>query len=153
MQKILLPKFKVFDNIEYFKQNSEKDYSDCIQNIIQSNPFGDNKFYIFSFVKRVDDVSGIKKMYHQARLTKPEPLPGTTLLRVDPRDPGAATIIWTLPNEESFHLYKQGKAFENSFVHECVDKFLNNRAELMKKEEGDLTEEEIREIYKSKRKR
>lgn len=150
MQKFYIDKYQVFDNVEYFKQNSEKDYVQTIQNIISSDPFGGHCFYIFSFVKRVDDVSGIKKMYHQPRLTKPDPLPGTTLLRVNPKYPEEATIIWTLPNEEEFNLYKYGKMFEDPFVFECIEKYLHNPQELTKYIPGDLSDEQIREIYKSK---
>ncbi len=141
----------IWQNTEYWKENTEEDYVNCIQNIIKSKPFGNRKFYIFSFVKRVDDLMGIKKMYHQPRLTKPEPVPGTTLMRVDPRDPDKAVIIWTLPNQENFHLYKYGKLFGDMFVHDCVDKFLNRPEELMQREQDDLSDEQIREAYQEKR--
>lgn len=151
-----LTNVNVWENTEFWKQNSEDSYVKCIQDIIKSKPFGNRKFYIFSFVKRVDDAAGIKKMYHQPRLTRPEPLPGTTLMKVDPRDPEEATIIWTLPNQENFHLYKYGKLFGDPFVNDCVDKYLNAPQEFMKKDPDDLNDEQIREAYqeikKSKRK-
>ena len=150
MTRDYLKNSDVFDSIKNFKENSESDWARCVQDLIKSKPFGDNKFYIFMFVKRVNDITGEKKMYHQPRLTKPEPVPGTTLLRVDPHKPGDATIIWTLPNQENFGLYQYGKMFADQFVHECIDKFLHNPQELMKKEEGDLSESEIREFYKGK---
>jgi len=142
-----LSKNDAFDSIENFKQNSENDWVDCVQSLIDSKPFGNHKFYIFMFVKRVDDTSGIKKMYHQPRLTKPQPVPGSTLLRVDPNHPEEAKIIWTLPNQENFGLYKQGKMFADPFVDECVHKFLHNREELMKPEEGELPEEEMKQLW------
>jgi hypothetical protein len=86
-------------------------------------------------------------MYHQPRLTKPEPVPGSTLLRVDPSNPENAEIIWTLPNQENFKLYEHGKMFADEFVHECVQLYLKNPRELMKKEEGDLPEAKIRELW------
>lgn len=153
MTNFNLKNTSLFDSIENFRQNSESDWTKCVQDLVRSKPFGNNKFYIFMFVKRVDDVSGIKKMFHQPRLTKPEPLPGTTLLRVDPSKPEEAVIIWTLPNQENFKLYKYKKAFADEFVDECVRKYLNNPQELMKREDGDLSESEIREIYKSKAKK
>lgn len=143
----ILTKSDALDSIENFKQNSESDWVKCVQSLVDSRPFGDHKFYIFMFVKRVDDNSGIKKMFHQPRLTKPEPMPGTTLLRVDPKYPDEATIIWTLPNQENFTLYKAGKFFEDPFVNECVDKFLKNPRELMKPEEGDLPEPKMKELW------
>lgn len=148
MQNFLLSKSHVNDNIQFFKGNFEKEYCETIQNIIQSRPFGKYKFYIFQFVKRVDDTTGVKRMIHQPRLTKPEPLPGTTLLRCDPDRPEDVTIIWTLPNQENFGLYKHGKFFSDPFVAECVEKYLKRPGELMKEEEGDLDDDKIREIYR-----
>jgi len=148
MQNFILTKQMAWENVEFFKQNSEEDYVRCIQSIIKSKPFGDHKFYIYSFVKRIDDAAGIKKMYHQPRLTKGDPIPGTTLMRVDPNNPGEAMIIWTLPDEESMGMYQQGMIFQDKFVFECVEKYFKNPRELMKREEGDLSDEEIREVYK-----
>lgn len=148
MSNFYLTKNQIQENTQFWKENSEKEYCETIQKIIESKPFGNYKFYIYQFVKRVDDVTGVKKMYHQPRLTKPDPIPGTTLLRADPQNPEEVTIIWTLPNEENFNLYKYGKLFADPFVFECVEKFLKNPRELMKKEEGDLSDQRIREIYK-----
>lgn len=147
MQNFYLSQGHIQDNTQFWKENSEKDYVNCIQNLIQSRPFGDHKFYIFSIVKRVDDESGIKKMYHQPRLTRPDPVPGTTLIKVDPNDPETATIIWTLPNEENFNFYKSGKLFADPFVHECIEKYRKNPRELITADPDDLSESQIREIY------
>lgn len=152
MQNFILTADKIRDNIDFFRNNSEEDYCKMVQKIILSNPFKGNKFYIFQFPKRVDDNSGIKKMYHQARLTKPEPLPGTTLLRCDPRNPDEVEILWTLPQKENFNLYTKGKMFADPFVHECIEKYNNNREEMCRPETDDLSDREIREIYKSMKK-
>ncbi len=138
----------IWENTEFWKQNSEADYVKCIQGLIASKPFGDRKFYIFSFVKRMDDNSGYKKMYHQPRLTRPEPVPGTTLMKVDPKYPEEATIIWTLPNQENFGLYQAGKMFSDPFVYECVQKFLKSPRDFMQKDADDLSDEQIRDAYK-----
>ncbi len=148
MQNIYLSQSHILDNTQYWKENFERDYVKSIQNLIQSKPFGDHKFYIFSIVKRVDDDSGIKKMFHQPRLTRPEPVPGTTLIKVDPNDPSVVTIIWTLPNQENFGMYKDGKMFANSFVYECVEKYKKNPKEFMHPDPDDLSENQIREMYK-----
>jgi hypothetical protein len=148
MENFSLSRNELFDSTQNWKDNSEKNYSECIQNLIMSAPFGAHKFYIFSFIKRVDDASGIKKMIHQPRLTKPEPIPGGTLMRVDPRDPYTATLLWTLPNDQNFNLYKKGKMYADPFVHECIERFKKNPKEMMRPEVDDLTDEQIREIYK-----
>ena len=136
------------DNTEFWKTNSESSYVQCIQELIQSKPFGDRKFYIYSFVKRVDDLSGVKKMYHQPRLTRPEPLPGTTLKKVNPKYPEEATIIWTLPNEENFLLYSTGKMFADPFVYECIQNYINDRKSMIRPDPDDLADNEIRLVYK-----
>jgi len=155
MQNVTFTVNKIFENVRFFKENSEHGYVEMIQKIILSDPFFGNKFYIHSFVKRVNDDTGIKKMYHHPRLTKPEPTPGATLLRVDPKNPSEMRILWTLPNQESFGLYKKGKAFADEFVFECVNTYLKNPKQLMQKEIDDLSEEQIKEIYQDiyKRKR
>lgn len=147
MQNFYLSKNEALDSVQNWKENSEQDWVKCVQDTIQSKPFGDHKFYIFMFVKRVNDITGEKKMFHQPRLTKPEPVPGTTLLRVNPLYPEEAYIIWTLPNEQNFNLYKEGKIFSDPFVHECVEKYLHDRASLMKPEEGDLPDPKIRDLW------
>lgn len=148
MQNFYLTKGQIYENTDFWKKNTETDYVRCIQDLIASKPFGNRKFYIFSFVKRVDDSSGVKKMYHQPRLTRPEPLPGTTLMKVDPNDPETAMIIWTLPNEENFGMYKQGKMFADPFVFECIEKFKRNPKEFMQRDPDDLSDKEIKEIYR-----
>jgi len=148
MQRFYLKKDQVWENTEFWKQNTEEDYVKCIQSLITSKPFGDHKFYIYSFVKRVNDNTGEKKMYHQPRLTRPEPLPGTSLLKVDPRSPDTAIIVWTLPNQENFGLYQRGKMFADEFVHECIQKFLNNPKEMCKPDSEDLNDNQIRDIYR-----
>jgi hypothetical protein len=146
-----LPSMYALDNIQWIRENSEEDYCRCIQNLIARAPFGKRKFYIFTVIKRVDDVSGVKKMYHQPRLTKPEPLPGTTLMRVDPSDPGVCTILWTLPQTENMGLYDHGKIFGDKFVYDCVQLFKSDPASMMRPETDDPSEDEIRDIYRGLR--
>ena len=148
-----IDQYDLFDTVQFVKENSEKAYVDCIQSLIASKPFGNRKFYIFSFMKRIDDASGVKKMYHQPRLTRPEPSPGSTLMKVNPNNPEEATIIWTLPNEDAFGLYKQGKVFGNEFVHDCVQKYLNDPKSMCRPDQDDPSESMIREIYKEKHSR
>jgi hypothetical protein len=148
MQNFYLSKNNIIENTDYWKENTERDYVNCVQSLISSKPFGDHKFYIFSIVKRVCDTSGIKKMYHQPRLTRPEPLPGTTLIKVNPKYPEEAILIWTLPNQENFGLYQHGKMFADPFVHECIEKFLKNPKDLMRPDPEDLSDEKMRELYK-----
>ena len=150
MQDLYVTSAKIYENVDYVRYNSERDYVKCVQNLIERAPFGKVPFYIFTILKRIDYASGVKKFYHQPRLTKPEPVPGSTLLRVHPQDPGVAKIMWTLPVEESFNLFKHGKIFQDEFVNECCRKFLRDPALLTQPEDGDMSEQWIRDFYKQK---
>jgi hypothetical protein len=147
MSNFSLNKNNIIENTDFWRENTEKGYVECIQNLIQSKPFGDLKFYIFSFVKRVDDNTGVKKMYHQARLTKPHPVPGCTLLRADPRDPSVVDLMWTIPNEETFGLYSFGKMFADEQISEWVKTFIKDPESMCRPEPDDLNENQIREVY------
>lgn len=149
MPNFMLSQNEALDSIQNVKENSEKNYVDTLQRTVQwgCENFEGFPFYVFQFIKRVDDMAGIKKMYHQARLTKPEPLPGTTLLRIRPDRPGDAVIMWTLPNEEEFDLYKYGRMFADVRVYENIKSFQTNRLNMTRPEDGDASENEIKAIY------
>lgn len=151
MQNFKLTGHDIAANTEFWKHNSEKDWVKCVQQTTDwgIKNFGGRPFYIFSFVKRIDDAAGVKKMYHQARLTKPDPVPGSTLLRIHPDAPGDAHIMWTLPNEENFGLYKAGKLFGDPVVHDSVTRFMRNKTDMTRPEPGDVSENEARELYKN----
>ncbi len=150
MQNFTMKVNNIWDNVNYFRENSESDYVKTVNDIIASDPFRGNKFYIHSFVKRVNDETGVKKMYHHPRLTKPEPTPGATLIRVDPKKPGEMQVMWTIPNEETFGLYQYKKVFADQFVWECIQTYKKNPSQLFKPEPDDMTEDEIREYYKAR---
>jgi len=147
MQVVNVKNNDVHQDIEIMRSNSDKDYLECIRNIIRSKPFGNHKFYIFSFLKRVDDLVGIKKMYHQPRLTKPDPAPQTSLIKVDPCNPDWCDIKWTIPHEQTFKMFGHGKAFANEFTHDCIVKFLKRPHELSRPDDDDLNEDQIRQVY------
>ena len=88
-------------------------------------------------------------MYHQPRLTRPEPLPGTTLIKVDPNEPELATIIWTLPQEENFSLYAYGKCFGDPFVYDCVKTYIQDPKKFLQPDDDDLSDEGVRDIYRN----
>jgi hypothetical protein len=150
MQGISVKYNDVKELIENCVYNTKKGYVDCIQNFIKTKPFGDNKFYIYTILKDTE-TPGVKKMYHQPRLTKPEPVHGTTLIKVDPKNPEKMKIIWTLPDKEDFSKFRQGKIFEDNFVWECIQKYKNEYEKMCLPEPDDLNDDEIREIYKSLR--
>jgi hypothetical protein len=148
MQNFKLTTSKVNDFKNDLMKYNGSDYMELVRDLIKSDPFEGNKFYIFSIIKLKD-----RSRFHQPRLTKPEPVPGGTLLHVDPKDPDYMKICWTLPSQESFELYRYGKVFGDQFVWECIQTYKKNPKQLMCSESGDVSEEKARDLYVSLKKR
>ena len=153
MQNFYLSKDDVKEKIRSLGIAINDDYNKIIAKVIEEYSQFGKPFYIFSFLKSegTTDIIGVKKIYHVGRWTKPDPLPGTQLQRVIPPNNSTIHLIWSLPDEESIKLYKQGMVFENEFVHSCVERFMKNPKSMITPELGDATDNEIREFYKTKR--
>ena len=75
-------------------------------------------------------------------------------MKVNPKYPEEAHIVWTLPNQENFALYKEGKMFADPLVNECIEKYLKDPRTLMLPEPGmDLPEKKMKELWISYLKR
>lgn len=133
---------KVKEFTEYLGETNGESFMKVVRELIKLDPFFGHKFYIFSFIKLKD-----RQRYHQPRLTKPEPIPGATLLRVDPKNPDEMQLMWTLPSQEYFGLYKESKVLSDQFVFECIQTFLKYPKKLMRAEKDDVTDEEARKLY------
>lgn len=118
------------------------------EDLASQKPFGDHKFYVYTILK--EDERG-KRLYHQPRLTRGQYVPGTTCVKINPVN-NEVELIWTLPNLEGINLYKKGKLFANEIVFDCIRDYLSGKP-MPRKDETDLTDEEIIEIYRSKSKR
>jgi hypothetical protein len=57
-------------------------------------------------------------------------------------------VIWMIPARELLGQYKRGLVTENKTVCDSIHDFQNNREKLEKKENDDLTDEQIDAIYK-----
>ena len=141
---------RIENTISLVNNKIETDYLDMIKKMIEEKPFGKHPFYIFTFPKRTDDLIGVKTIYHQPRLTKPDPMPGTTLIKVNPNREDEIRIIWILPGKESFNMYKKGKRFSDPIVYDSIQAYLKNPDLLTKPEPDDLTEDEIKDAYREK---
>jgi len=148
MQNFNLTIRKIQEFTEYLGETNGINFMKIVRDIIRLDPFSGHKFYIFSFIKLKD-----RQRYHQPRLTKPEPVPGSTLLRVDPKNPEEMKMCWTLPGQEAFGLYKHKKLFADQFVFECINTYLNEPKKLMKKEPDDVSEEDAKKLYEEFRKK
>lgn len=81
-----------------------------------------DSFFVYTTTKW--DYSGDKPkylVYHQPRLTMPDPFYGTTLRRINNRY-GAVEVIWALPHQGGLENYAPGKMFYNEFVWESIHK-------------------------------
>lgn len=142
MQNFSLSLGEVKENIRDIGIQTSPGYVEVMQSLCRKYGKFRKPFYIHSFYKTQGGI-----IYHHGRFTKPFPSPGASLQRIVPPDLETSTIMWTLPNEEAFKLYMQGKFLENEFVHSCVIAYLEDVESMMQPEPGDAPEEEIKEIY------
>ena len=142
MQNLVDTISKVHEFKELLVDSNGASYMDVIRDLIKFDPFDGHKFYIFSIIKLRD-----KQRFNQPRLTKPEPIPGGTLIRVDPKNPDEMKLCWTLPSQEYFGLYKYKKLFADQFVYECIQTYKKNPKHLMQPEKDDVSEEMARDLY------
>ena len=130
--------------LHFTKQNFS--IEECCQNLIDQRPFGNYPFYIFAHA-RTDDDGVSKRLIWQPRLTKPKAQTNSMLFKAYPGN-DVIKIIWMIPAREMWSQYKRGKMTENETVHVSIENFLHRRAELEAKEDDDLSDEKINEIYK-----
>lgn len=142
MQNFDLTISKIKEFSEYLGETNGESFMKVVRDLIRLDPFSGHKFYIFSFIKLHD-----RQRFHQPRLTKPDPVPGSTLLRVDPKNPDGMVVCWTLPSQEAFALYKDRKLFADQFVFECIQTYLNNPQHLRRKEHDDVSDEDAMRLY------
>jgi hypothetical protein len=135
--------------LEHIKSRDSKqnlDIGECCQNLIDQKPFGDYPFYIFAHT-RTDDDGVTKRLIWQPRLTKPKMEPNSMLFKAYPgRD--QLKVFWMLPAKEMWKQYEKGKLTENKTVSESIYDYKNNRDKLEAKEEDDLSDAVIDQIYK-----
>jgi hypothetical protein len=60
----------------------------------------------------------------------------------------AIKVLWIIPARELWGQYGEGKITENSLVYESIFNFLNCKEKLEEPEKDDLSDEQIRAIYR-----
>lgn len=153
MQQVKVEKNDIYDYLDEYKNLNDKSLEDFLLDLTYQRPFGDLKFYVFSFLKHNMKGFEEKTLFHQPRLTKPEPTDSSMLFRLNPRRPGEVEVMWILPDIESINLFKKGKMFENELVNESIQDYLKNPWKLKKPEKDEVPEFLIKEVYKDKMKR
>ena len=133
------------DRLGHF-QKQGLNISECCQDLINQRPFGDVPFYIFAHARTEDD--GVtKRLIWQPRLTKPKAQTNSMLFKAYPKT-DLIKIIWMIPARELWDQFQKGKLTESKIVTESIAAFSADRTKLEAKEEDDLTDEEIDQIYR-----
>lgn len=133
------------DRLKHFTSQSF-DIAECCQDLIDKRPFGDHAFYIFVHA-RTDDDGVTKRLIWQPRLTKPQAQENSMLFKAYPGT-DLIKVIWMIPAREMWTQFRKGLLTENKTVIESIYAFLHNKAKLEAKEDDDLPDETIDQIYK-----
>lgn len=123
-----------------------KDIDDCCQDLINQKPFGNHPFYIFAHARTHEDGSN-KRLIWQPRLTKPKAQTNSMLFKAYPGS-DVVKIIWMIPERVLWSQYGKGKVTENELVSWSIEQFTTNREFLERKEDDDLSDEVIDQIYR-----
>ena len=105
----------------------EESWPKTMENSLSKYNHGGEDFYIYTFFKwDLRLIPPKYNVYHQPRQSRPDAFPGTVLRLVSPKK-GYAKIIWALPHQEAFQLYKEGKMFEDPVVNKSCQRYLNKQ--------------------------
>jgi hypothetical protein len=134
-----------------------------LQDLVNQRPFGNHNFYIFGHARTLGDderaklfLSGLyatfeevpfKTIIWQPRLTKPEAQENSQLIKVFVGSDLVKTI-WIIPAPELWKQYEKGNVTENLEILKYINQFKFNKKQLEAKEDDDLSDREINEIYK-----
>lgn len=114
----------VLTKLDEMYSQLEKSWPKTMEKILSDFKHGGKNFYIYTFFKWNHHVMPLQyNIYHQPRFSRPDAFPGTVLREVSPGG-GWSKIIWALPHQEGFDLYKNGKLFADQTVNESIKKYL-----------------------------
>lgn len=133
------------DRYEHFTKQ-QFSISDCCQDLINQKPYGDHPFYIFAH-SRTDDDGVTKRLIWQPRLTKPKAQTNSMLFKAYPGT-DIIKVLWMIPVREMWDQYQKGKMTQNKTVCDSIHDFQFNRKKLEEREEDDLSDEKINQIYR-----
>lgn len=139
-------RLETHDRYKHFIKK-EFSISECCQDLINQRPFGSQNFYIFAHA-RTDEDGVTKRLIWQPRLTRPKAQTNSMLFKAYPGT-DQIKVIWNIPARELWDQFKLGNITENKIVLESIHKFEHHREQLEMKEDDDLDDEKIDEIYKN----
>jgi len=131
--------------IDFTKKKN--DIGECCQDLINQRPFGSHSFYIFVHSRTEDNDPSKKRMIWQPRLTKPKSQENSMLFKAYPRT-DTIKIIWIIPQKELWKQYQKGNITENKTICDSIHNFIFEKEKLDQKDDDDLSDEKIDEIYK-----
>lgn len=123
----------------YISQGCE----DCIRN--RPEEFGKLPFYIFAHA-RTHENGADKRLLWTPRLTKPKAQTNSMLFKYYPIQ-DLIKIIWMIPDRALWKQFKKGNLTEHKIIIECIHDFHVNRGKLEAKENDDLSDESVNNIY------
>lgn len=120
---------EVLSRLEEMYAQLEESWPKTMEDILKRFDHRGEDFYIYTFFKwNFEKDPPEYNVFHQPRHSYPDAFPGTLLRRVSPSR-GWSKIIWALPHQEGFELYKQGKLFEDKVTSESIRKYLAGELE------------------------
>lgn len=140
-----LNRLETHDRLQHFTKQGF-DIGECCQDLINQRPFGEHAFYIFAHPRTNDD--GVnKRMIWQPRLTKPKAQTNSMLFKAYPGTDNVK-IMWIIPERHLWKNFAKDQLTHNPLILESIQMFENNREELEKREDDDLTDQQINHIYR-----
>jgi hypothetical protein len=140
-----LNRLETHDRLQHFTKQSF-DIAECCQDLINKRPFGEHAFYIFAHTRTEED-GATKRLIWQPRLTKPKAQSNSMLFKAYPGT-DVIKVIWMIPAVELWEQYEKGKMTENKTVCDSIQAYKLNRNSLEKKEDDDLPDDKIDDIYR-----
>jgi len=121
---------EIMTTLENMWDRLEASWPKTMEKILNEYRHGGEDFYIYTFFKYDTHKDPPEyNVYHQPRLSYPDAFPGTICRRVSPTG-GWSKIVWALPHQEGFELYKKGKMFADPIVEESIRKYLSGELDL-----------------------
>ena len=131
--------------LEYTKQ---KDYiSEGIRECILNRPeeFGNRPFYVFAHL-RTHENGYLKRLVWQPRLKKPKSQTNSMLFKAYPPS-DKIKVIWMIPERSQWGQYQRGNITQDDLTVKSIMMFQTDRETLERKEEDDLEDFQIDDIY------
>ena len=140
-----LNRLETHDRLLHFKKDQAQNIFQGCEECLKKNPLSlalqEKSTYIYIFAHpRTDDDGVTKKMFWQARLSKPEPQTNSYLFRAI-SNTDMVEVMWLLPPQEQWKQYNERNVTESNEVLWSIRQFTQNRERMSQPEPEDLPEE------------